>query len=368
MKLLVIAPYRQLDGWGQATLDYIKSIRTIPNIELTLRPIYLGHSFYKPDEEIERLEKTVYHKYDAVIQMVLPTSLAYNKVCGKNIGLSFFETNNIQHTGWVRRINMMDSYIVATNKERENLINSGVKIPVHVIGPATDIDKYLTSHEKRAFKDNSFKFYFIGEYNSRKNIHSALMAFHREFRVSEPIDFVIKTNIPGKSREETIHIVNNDISSLKANMRLYNSPLHYKKEILIADFIDEKSINNLHRSCNCLVMPSFGESICRPVLDALGFGKTPIVVENTGSTHYVNDENGYIVKGYEVPLVSPMHPGLVNVYTSRETWIQPDIIDMQKKMREAYLNKDNQKALNGLGTAMEYSYNKTGERIKECLQ
>ena len=125
MKLLVTAPYRQLDGWGQASIDYLKAITTT-DIDLTCRPIYIGHTYTKhiPDE-ILKCENKKNDEYDAVLQICLPNLLVYDGRFKKNIGMSFFETRHIQYTGWVEKINIMDEYWVATGQLAQDQTSAG---------------------------------------------------------------------------------------------------------------------------------------------------------------------------------------------------------------------------------------------------
>jgi hypothetical protein len=105
MNALFVGPYRQNDGWGLASKNYIRSIATkFPN--LTIRPIFLASG---SNENLERdlliYENTTYDHYDIVIQNTLPHCLFYDSRFKKNIGLFFLETNNISHSECINNIN-----------------------------------------------------------------------------------------------------------------------------------------------------------------------------------------------------------------------------------------------------------------------
>ena len=56
MNGLFIGPYRQNDGWGMASRDYIRAIATqIPN--LTTRPIYFTNNIIDIDNDVAQHEK-----------------------------------------------------------------------------------------------------------------------------------------------------------------------------------------------------------------------------------------------------------------------------------------------------------------------
>lgn len=367
-KLLYIGPIRQADGWGRASRDILKSLMTIKGLDIAMRPIYMGMTRQEIEEELSSLEKNSFDSYDYIIQNVLPNYLFYDRRFKKNIGLSFFEMRDLGTTGWVERINLMDEYLVCTEQEKLNLEESGASIPIHVIGPATDCDKYFRSYDNIIPNNKNFKFYFIGEFINRKNLRDTIIAFHNEFAINENVDLVIKTNIPGIEFQEVERILHEFIDSVKKTMRIYPTPEHYKKELLILENLDDETICKLHACCDCFVCASYGESICKPALDALGFGNTPIVTSNTGMTTFVNKDNGYVVPSYNFPVFSENGTGLPNVYTSAETWQQINVSDLQTYMRYAFSARNNNpKSTQGKADIMNYSFEKSGQKINEVL-
>lgn len=366
MNILLIGPINQSCGWGRSSLDFLKALLKTSH-KVHARPIYLGSSYNNELDKIEEVQAKL-DNYDAVIQIALPNFLSYNKNFGKNIGMSFFETANIQYTGWIKNINLMDAYFVSSQVEKTNLINSGVTIPIYVIGPIVNTSKFESKYNTIiGLERKSFKFYTIGEYNSRKNLSAAVIAFHREFNRSDNVDLVIKPNIPGQTAEQIFNIVANDLRKIKENLRLYRDINEYKKEIILTGELGDEQICELHTSCDCFVSPSFGESISRPALDSMGFSNVSIVTDNTGMTEFVNKKNGYLIKSEESELIS-QNIGLEDVYSSYETWQKPSILDLQKQMRSAYNNRNNKKKNKlAVKTAYEYSYDKAAERINKCL-
>lgn len=365
--ILFVGNYRSPSGWGIGTKHFLQAFRQIANVHA--RPIHLGGGVDNniPDE-IRLLEEKKYSSYDAVIQMVLPNFLNYNAAFGRNIGFSFFETRNIEHTGWVQRINMMDDYLVTSQVERMNLVESGVKIPIHVVGPTINVDQYQQSFDKIPELDTpSFKFYFIGEFNTRKNLTALLTAFHREFKPNENVDIVVKTSLSGMNDDQVFNMFNQETNRVKTILRLY--PVNkYKSEIYVGGRLTDLDILKIHKSCDCLVCPSFGEALHLPALDALGMGNPSIVTNRTGMVEFVNSKNGFLIDSRQVPLLSATSP-FHNIYNARETWQEPDLIHLQRLMRHAVENKNlfNRKRKHCLEDIHKYSYNKTAEKLGEIL-
>lgn len=367
MKILVVGPYRQPDGWGNACKDYIRALMTQPDVELTCRPVFFTNSTEPLDKEIEVLEKNRYDKYDAVIQNLLPSHLEVNRNFGKNIALIHTESAGWHRTTWPQNLNMMDSIIVPSKASEEDCIFSGVKHEATVIGIPTDISKYNAGYEKLNLPElqDNFVFYFIGEYIERKNVQMLVAAFHLEFKPTENVSLVLK--LGGGQPVALANKVSQDILELKKILRVYSNIEQYKKELVITARLTDNDINALHQMCDCFVMPSAGESWSKPTFDALGFGKTPIVTKGIGASEFIDEKNGYLIDSIENHCMVTDAP-LPYLYTSRETWNEPSLFSLRQMMRKAYecSNKNREEMIdNGSRTVEHYSYENIGQELVE---
>jgi len=354
MKVLFIGPYRQNDGWSEASRALINSILTIKEIDLTLRPIFLaGNREITLEDHFTPLENKINEHYDVIIQHSLPEFFHWHEG-SKNIGFCLSETNHLEFTPWISAMNLMDEIWVSSTVELKSLKNSLCTTPIIIMGEATDTNKFLKSYVHNV---DNFTFYTIGE-GERKNFNALLMAFHREFDRNEPVDLLIKSS----------NLSVDALNQLKAQFGIYKNLEQYKQEKLVLNRLSEHDLNQMHMDCNCFVMTSYGEAWCRPALDALGFGKTPIVTDNTGTTDFIDNNNGWVVKSYETPCLVQNKP-LEYLYTSRETWFSIDILELQKAMREAYTNRQlkNKKAAQGIKDINKYSYQNRGKIIRQRL-
>lgn len=355
MNILLIAPYRTYSGWGEGGKHLAKSLNTLDH-NLAIRPIYMSNEIDLDfnDPELLELEKAQYDHYDIVIQRVLPQF--FRRVPSTTSILAcVFETSNIHTTPWWPHLKRADAIMVPSQHEKQDLLDNNLPTPVYNVSEAIDISKYTKDYVPIPDLQGTFNFYFIGEFIERKNIKALLMAFHREFRPNEPVRLVIKTT--GDPQ-----YINNEINKIKANMRIYQDIGRYKPEVLICGRIPDDQIHNLHKSCHCMVMPSCGEAYCRPVVDALGYGNTPIVTNHTGMTDYIRD-NGWIVKSTIEPIYTTQPP-LPDIYTSKEKWARINVQDLQECMRDVYKNKDNSQ---GTCDMKRFSYETVGQNIQKVL-
>lgn len=372
MNILFIGPYRQNDGWGMASRSYIKAIAT-QNKNLTTRPVYLStHDQSFSDQEILSYENTKFDKYDVVIQKTLPHCLFMNKTYKKNIGLFVLETNDLGQSSCISNINKMDEIWVPSKMEEECLKKSGVIKPIKVVSQPLDTE-FINNNKNYKLSlnpiiDNMFKFYFIGEHNFRKNILDLVIAFNIAFDYTEQVCLIIKTNQNGRSPAQVSSVLESEINTLKNKLGISKK---YKKEIIITDPLSYKDIIGLHNSCDCFVMPSYGEAFCRPAAEALVLGKTPIINQNTGMKDYIDNNNGFLVKSHKTPVILD-NRGLskdFDIYNANEYWYRIDIYDLVDKLRKAYnmhlKEKDelNKKRELGALSINNFSYANIGSKL-----
>ena len=368
MNILYIGPYRQNDGWGNASRDFVLALLKSKHT-VTTKPIYMSNNFLTTPipVEIEEAEKG-HGDYDIVIQHVLPTMFVYNGAFKKNVGMFFSETSHLERTPWPYHCNFMDEIIVSSQAEKRNLEQSGVTSKIRQLHIPLDVTKFDKEYNNTMFPGYSkpFNFYFIGEYTQRKNINAFVFAFHLEFKQYEPVNLILKTNKSGTQPPALKQQVQQDMAELKKACRIYAHPSCYKEEIIITDFLSEEKVCNLHASCDCFVMPSHGEAWCRPAIDAMGFGNTPIVTEGTGMSEFIDESTGWVIPATENPVIC-LEPPITYLYTAHETWLNPNINRLRKAMREAYSNQTlkKEKAKVGINRIHEFSYNKIAEQINE---
>jgi glycosyltransferase involved in cell wall biosynthesis len=375
LKLLYVGVYRDGGGYSSMAINTMMAL-IAAGVDVTARPVKLNKANGKIPPEILEAERKKGGGFDVVIQNLLPHDYDY---CGKiplNIGYYCTETSRFDGIDWPAHINTLDRAWVCNQQSLQASKNSGVVIPTDVIPIACDVRHYQRKYKPLLVRErlaDSFIFYYIGDFNKRKNLTVLIKAFHLEFDVTEPVNLVLKTNVGSgegflddyenmKTREAVIL----EIDKVKEAMSLYRSPDQYKKEIVLVGQYSEEEIMRLHASCDCFVCPSFGEAWCLPCMDAMALGRTPIVPRHTGFVEYMNDETGWLVDHVAEP-VWGLNNGLSS---SREEWLAVDVYHLMKCMREAYENKGlrQDKANFGKRRAYDFSYEKVGLLMKRNLE
>lgn len=377
IKVLYIGHYREFSGWGQAARDYIEAIATIPNVELVCRPLILSGGCSELSETIKEAEGKSSKSPDICIQHVLPHFFNANRKIGKNVGLFVTETDSIAYNPWRFYLEQMDELWVPNFEMFENITPFFDK-KINIVPHAADVSKYTKEHPKLAINElgGTFKFYFIGEFNRRKNLAALLEAFHTEFDPSEPVSLIIKSSIPNISPGESKHIIENFCNKVKQSLRLYSKHNSYIKEAIITDRLTDGQICGLHQYGDCMVNPSFGEAWSIPAFDAMGFGKTPICINHGGPRDFIDDSNlntGMLIDSYP-ELVCGVEDSLPDMFTARESWYNADRDALKFAMRMYFTNRISasdgvavERITDGLERAKKYSYKAIGKKIQNLL-
>lgn len=358
MKILYIGPYRQNEEWGIYSRNFIQSLIRSKN-EIAIRPVYM-HTSSLPNisEDLLELENKKLD-YDCVIQHCLPTLFEYDGRY-KNIGMFQQEAGNNEY--WKNCATLMDENWLPSMVDVANVGLGNVIMPIPI---DTSIFEKSHSHIHLGTYDKTFKFYFIGEYNQRKNLKALIQAFHLEFHPSEPVDLVLKVHHPSYGPDQLFDIVRKDIEAIKQELRTYPNSDCFKKDFIITQPLNEAELLALHNTCNCFVLPSHGESVSLDCLTALGMGKTPIITSCIGPFDYIDGGTGFVVDSIDTHCIM-REPPLPNIYTGFEYWREISLSNLMEKMREAYeqpkgLRKKMQ--ANGLAKVYDYSFESVAEII-----
>jgi glycosyltransferase involved in cell wall biosynthesis len=373
MKLLYIGHVKENSGWSKAALETITAAHNA-GIDVVVRNVQLTEQskpFVHP--LITALEAKPLKDIDVCIQHVLPHHLVGTQKFKKNIAYFDGESSTIKYSSWLEPLQMMDEVWVPNTDLRDRLVYGDiVKKTVFVLPHATNTGKYYGDYKKINLgpHNHKFKFYYIGELNDRKNIETIIRCFHSEFEPHEPVALVLKLKKYGLSREEIQDYITHLSNKIKGELRMFSNPAHHHGEIVIADDLTEEQIYSLHTTCDCFISPSHGEAWSIPAFDAMAFGKTPICTKEGGPRDFISMFKtfncGYLVDCQQSVCVHH-DPAFPDIFTGRETWAQPNELQIKNAMRYYYEKREEVDRKAGLEMAENYSYEAVGNTIKEYL-
>lgn len=362
MKVLYIGNYRDGTGYGQAAEDYILSLDSV-GVNIVCRPLIFSNNTHIPSKRILQIEKKSCDGCDIVIQHTLPVHMQYDSRFSLNIALFSHETDSFIMSGWKEKINNMDMCIVSSKASLDSCEKSGVEIPTYIVHQSRNFSIYNKSYKKLDCIANNmfssdFIFYTIGEKTRRKNLTSLLKAYFLEFRESESVCLVVKTN---DSDKNDFHKYCKSISD---GLNIKNHP----RVFLISERFSNDDIFRLHSSCDAFVQASYGEGWSIPAFDALGFSKTPIVTNCTGYKEYLDDSVAYMVDYTKDSVFNTDRLDLGMAHGS-ESWCSISIDQLSKRMRECYALEDgrNKRKKNSLDRTYEFCHEKIGIKFLKVL-
>jgi glycosyltransferase involved in cell wall biosynthesis/GR25 family glycosyltransferase involved in LPS biosynthesis len=200
------------------------------------------------------------------------------------------------------------------------LVDSGIRIPIHLIGLSPDLTDLLSIRQRRRLppRDHEpFCFLHVSACVPRKGLDALLIAYALAFRRGDNVRLVIKGlpnafNIP---------------ATMIARMRDADPDL---PDIVVIDqLIDRTRMLELYESADAVVLPTRGEGFNLPAAEALAAGLKLIVTGYSGHLDFCNAGNCRLLDYRFAPSRAFRHNSLAAV------WADPDPADLAAALREA---------------------------------
>lgn len=374
MKVLYIGHYKEFGGWSQAATDYILALDSV-GVDVVCRNVTLTQDRQDVHPRLLELEQKDSKDCDICIQHVLPHHYVQSDMFKKNIGYIATETLNINHLSWFYQVSMMDEVWVANETSKGVLESHGIKSKVRVVPHTFDISKYQKRYGELSIPqaEGTFKFYYIGDFNDRKNLESIVTCFHSEFEEDENVSLVLKFNKFGTTPKQLHDGVVEYLMQIKKRLRIRSN---YKQEIIVTDKLPEESIYSLHQYCDCFVCPSRGEAWSIPTLEAMAFGNIPIASNFGGPAEFIDKSNwrtGTLINGV-YSCCKSNDAAFPDLFTSKEYWFQPCEKQIREQMRKYYeswekdpISFGQRNRAAGMKQVEKFSYQNIAKVLKEQL-
>lgn len=317
-KILFINHGVNSSGWGYITENLLKVLSK--KFDVVNRVISLNNKSSDP-KWIKELSDKSLEGVTHVLQYVLPQYYQrYPNV--RNIGLTEIEYTDIYFNEWLEFYELMDE-IWTPNKQSVVELRRHLSIPVKEMKHYIDLNFNIDDFEKFNIKSNAgnYNFYTIAENIPRKNLKKIIEAYHCEFDPSEPVSLMIR------SSNTVVDIIN----EVKRNLQLYVDVENYSSEILFPKRLSRSEILSLHKTGDCYLNASIGESFGVPVYEAIKFKNDVITNAVGGLEKFPNKilHEPSIALGGQMP----------HAENARNICQLPNVITLMTLMRKAYENK-----------------------------
>ena len=221
MRILYLGHYKEFGGWSQAATDNILALDSV-GVDVVCRNVTLTQDKQDVHPRILELEKKDSKGCDICIQHVLPHHYVGSDEFKKTIAFMETETLNIKHLNWFYQMDLMDEVWVANETSKQCLESHKITPPVKVVHHTCDVSKYNKRYSEISIPqmENTFKFYYVGDFNDRKNLESIVTCFHSEFEEHENVSLALKFNKFGLNPQELNAKVVDYLTEIKKKLRI----------------------------------------------------------------------------------------------------------------------------------------------------
>ena len=197
------------------------------------------------------------------------------------------------------------------------LVDSGLTVPVHVVGQAPALERFeALARERRVAPPHPlFTFLHVSSCFPRKGVDVLLSAYARAFRSSDPVLLIIK-GFPNP---------HNDVGSL-VDALMANKPDAPAIEFINAELTDDEVLA-LYRRADAMVLPSRGEGLNLPAAEAMAAGLPLIVTGYGGQLDFCDPSTARLLR-YR------LRPAQTHLASNGSLWAEPDEDDLVAALTE----------------------------------
>jgi glycosyltransferase involved in cell wall biosynthesis len=204
---------------------------------------------------------------------------------------------------------------------------------VRILPHAFDEDELEGRRGGGPVHDPTFRFYYIGAWNSRKNPAGLLRAWANAFGPTDKVELVLHS--PGASPDSIASAVGMTGLVPEQMAKISPSISH------VSDF----EIQLMHRMFDCFVTASRGEAWNLPAFDAMLAGRRVITTGGLGSDDFLHETNAEMIPFTRAPAnvdVRVMRGGDgafdferigAQGLSARDIWHDPNILSLANSMR-----------------------------------
>lgn len=284
-----------------------------------------------------------------------------------------WETTRIPRR-WIKPINQADAVCVPSYHNVRALRNSGIKIPIYIV-PHGVHAKTFTARKRKPQADSkkrTFTFLSVFGFQHRKNPEALLRAYWEEFDAADRVQLIIKTS--GYSARENGSWIRGRIQAYKANLhiRKQTAPLQ-----IITGHLGTKALRGLYAKGDAFVLPTRGEGVGLPFLEAMASGIPVITTSWGGQMDFITSSNSFLVPYKLQPPASSMNrkssisrPFRHLFAEKGQLWAEVDIGSLRRQMRRAYENPKlcTLKGQRARSDALKLSWNRAGRSLRRVIE
>lgn len=367
-------------GYSRATRKYVLALDDL-GVDVKIEPVNVGSPDAKLDDKIlKRINKLINKPYatdkpKVLIYHMQPSGFnpveelkKYDKVISKTV----FETTKVPDN-WFPMVNQCDAVICPSQQNAEAFKNSGITPPIYLAPHGADVDGFNPRNKPFPLQVNdTFNFLSVFQWQHRKGADVLLGAYWEEFSPRDKVRLILKSYWGNAGFKKDQRAVLNQIVNYKKQLGFNdnNTAQIYFSPSLFSD----EDLKGLYTLSDCYVLPSRGEGVGLPYIEALSSGIPCISTNWGGQIDFLNEGNSFLVD-YELKPTDynnghHVAPNFAHVFTHEMEWAEPSLSDLRKKMRYAYEHQEEVKAKGKQGRKdmKEMSWEIGAKVIKQAVE
>ena len=309
-------------GYAVSAREMLLQLDTL-NVDVRLAYLY-GTDWMDSQRDDHRLAAMRRRPKDLNLpQVVYASGDLFCKNSGKyRIGYTMLEVDGIPED-WILQANELDEVWVPSNFNKQTFLDSGLKVPIHVMPLGVNPDFY--NPQIRPYRpSNRYTFLSIFEWGERKYPEMLLRAYQRAFSNKDDVLLIAK-------------VINTDGGvNVQQQIKALNLPDNGPPVAMIYNQeLPTHQMGSLYRSADCLVTPTRGEGWGMPHIEAMACGLPVIATDWSASTDFMNEEVGYPLR------VAKLIPAVAKCpYYEGFHWAEPDEDHLVHLLRHVYENRE----------------------------
>jgi glycosyltransferase involved in cell wall biosynthesis len=341
---------------------------TVPTVLLPEQAKRIRELMAKP-LATDKKKILVYHAQPYGIDPVAERQNGFDKVIINTV----WETTRVPQE-WFPAINKADGVIVPSKQNVQALKDSGVTVPIYLVPHGAEVDMFNPDNEPFTGVDSAlgdtFTFLSVFQWQHRKAPDVLLKAYWQEFSAKDNVSLIVKSYW-NPNDKQTIRMVHSQMAEYKDALGFGDdrAPLFYSG----SDF-NETDLQGLYTRSNIFVLPTRGEGVGLPYIEAMCSGIPCIATGWGGQADFITNDNGFLLN-YELESVdSKKHEAIADhqfaYFKPYMQWAEPNVEHLRLIMRHAYENQDIVKAKGEKAREdmKQMTWNKSGEILKEMME
>ena len=209
-----------------------------------------------------------------------------------------------------------DAVLAPSRFVRKALIDSGLTVPVRLVGQAPDLSAFAALAEARTPRTQGpFTFLHVSSCFPRKGLDVLLSAWAAAFTARDPVRLVIKA------------FANPHNDAAEQIARMEDAHPHAAPVVLIDEEMDDAALLALFADADAMVLPTRGEGFNLPALEALAAGLPLIVTGFGGHRDFCGPDEARLIDYSFAPSRS-------HLASPASVWVEPDTADLARALRE----------------------------------